>query len=61
MKKVVLFLMGLMLSFSLIACGGEKKAVEEVAPAVEQKVEEVTPDTTVADTTVMEEEAPSME
>ncbi|MGD9898412.1 MAG: hypothetical protein AB7T22_04705 [Calditrichaceae bacterium] len=60
MKKVVLFLMGLMLSFSLIACGGEQKAAEEVAPAVEQKVEEVTPDTTVADTTVMEE-APSME
>jgi len=48
MRKTLLFITGLALSFSLIACEGQK--VDEKAP--ETQVEEAAaPDTTVADTT----------
>jgi hypothetical protein len=51
MKKLLLFLTGVIISLSLIACDGQKAAeekVEEAAPAVEE---------TVVDTTVQAEEA----
>lgn len=52
MKKLLLFLTGVVISLSLIACDGQKAAEEKVEDAPPPPVEE-----TVVDTTVQAEEA----